>query len=346
MGGDHAPRAVVEGALAAVREDGARVALVGDRKRIEAEVEALGGRLEEIEILVADEVVTMAESPAQALRTKRRSSIRVCGEAVRDGKADAFVTAGNTGAAMIVAKMIVGAEQGVDRPALAAVFPNPQGRTVILDVGANVDTKPEQLREFAVMGHSYARGVLGVESPRIGLLSIGSEEGKGDELTREGFEALESTGLNFVGNVEGSDVFSGGVDVIVCDGFVGNAILKSAESLVEFIVATMRDEFGASPRTRLGFALSKPAFHALQRRTDYAEYGAAPLLGVRGGCFIAHGRSSPRAIRSSIRRAVEFCTADVAGKIREIVAELHEQERRLLPQDPPADAEGEGNPTT
>ncbi len=330
MGGDHAPAAVVAGALAAAREDGTELLLVGDPVKINKEIDEIGGARDSVEIVPARQVVTMSDSPVTALRSKRKSSIRLCGDLVQEGRAAAFVTAGNTGAAMIVAKMVIGTIDGVDRPALAGVFPNPKGRTVVLDVGANVDTKPGQLREFAVMGHSYAHEVLGVESPRIGLLSIGAEKGKGDEITKQVFDVLKTTGLNFVGNVEGSDVFGGTVDVIVCDGFVGNAILKSAESLVEFIVSTLKDEFGSSPRTRLGFALSKPAFRALQRRTDYAEYGAAPLLGVRGGCFIAHGRSNPRAIRSSIRRAVEFCAADVAGKIRDKVAELHAQEELLL----------------
>ncbi len=330
MGGDHAPRAVVEGALAAARHDGARLALVGDPDRLADELDALDGGGSGIEIVPAAETVSMTDSPFAPLRGKRRSSIRVCGDLVADGRAAGFVTAGNTGAAMIVAKMVVGTVRGVDRPALAAVFPNASGRTVVLDVGANVDSRPEQLREFAVMGESYAHEVLGIAAPRVGLLSIGSEEGKGDDLTRQVFDVLQTTGLNFVGNVEGSDVFAGTVDVIVCDGFVGNAILKSAESLVEFIVGALREEFGGSLRTRLGFGLSKPAFRSFQRRTDYAEYGAAPLLGVRGGCFIAHGRSSPRAIRSSVRRAVEFCAADVAGKIRDKLAELHAQEDRLL----------------
>jgi glycerol-3-phosphate acyltransferase PlsX len=246
-----------------------------------------------------------------------------------------MVTAGNTGAAMIVAKLVVGTVRGVDRPALAGVFPSARGRTVVLDVGANVDTKPEQLREFAVMGHFYAQEVLGTPSPRVGLLSIGAEEGKGDDVTKQVFEVMKTTGLNFVGNVEGGDVFGANADVIVCDGFVGNAILKSAEALVELVSSTLRVELERTFRTRLGYALARPAFQALRQRTDYAEYGAAPLLGVNGGCFIAHGRSNARAIQSAIRRAVEFCTADLAGKIRDKVAELHAQEELLLRSDGP-----------
>jgi len=330
MGGDHAPRAVVEGALRAAREDRTGVLLVGDRGVLEAELTDLGGSVEDVEIVHASEVVEMTDPPVAPLRSKRDSSIRICSDLVRDGRASAMVTAGNTGAAMIVAKVVVGTIRGVDRPALAGVFPSEHGRTVVLDVGANIDTKPEQLREFAVMGHFYAQEILHTPSPRVGLLSIGAEEGKGDDLTRQVFEVMKTTGLNFVGNVEGSDVFGGEVDVIVCDGFVGNAILKSAESLVEFVTGTLEDELRSSWRTRLGYALAAPALSALVRKTDYAEYGAAPLLGVKGGCFIAHGRSSSKAIQSAIRRAVEFCSADVAGKIRDKVAELHTQEELLL----------------
>ncbi|MCZ6506979.1 MAG: phosphate acyltransferase PlsX [Acidobacteria bacterium] len=335
MGGDHAPEAVVEGAVRAAREDGTGILLVGDHERLAGELDKLGAAPETLETVHASEVVGMADPPIAPLRQKRDSSIRVCGDLVRDGRAQALVSAGNTGAAMIVAKVVVGAIKGVDRPALAGVFPNPKGRTVVLDVGANVDTKPEQLREFAVMGHFYAQEVLRTPAPRVGLLSIGSEEGKGDDVTRRVFEVMKTTGLNFVGNVEGSDVFGGDLDVIVCDGFVGNAILKSAESLVEFVAATLRGELRRSWRARLGYVLAAPAFRALRRKTDYAEYGAAPLLGVGGGCFIAHGHSNAKAIHSAIRRAVEFCSADLADKIRDKVAELHAQEELLLRLDGP-----------
>lgn len=333
MGGDHAPATVVEGALRAAVDDGTRILLVGDREVVTAELERLAAAPPQIEIVHAGETVGMSDAPTMPLRQRRDSSIRRCGDLVREGRAQAMVTAGNTGAALIVAKVVVGTVQGVDRPALAAVLPSARGRTVVLDVGANVDTKPEQLREFAVMGHFYAQEVLGTPSPRVGLLSIGAEEGKGDDVTKQVFEVMKTTGLNFVGNVEGSDVFGGDVDVIVCDGFVGNAILKSAESLVELVTSTLRAELERSWRSRLGYALARPAFDALRRRTDYAEYGAAPLLGVDGGCFIAHGRSSARAIQSAIRRAVEFCAADLAGKIRGKVAELHTQEKLLLQAD-------------
>jgi phosphate acyltransferase len=273
----------------------------------------------------------MDEPAVTPIRRKRRSSIRICADLVKEGRAQALVTAGNTGAAMIAAKMVVGTAAGVDRPALAAVFPNQRGgRTVLLDVGANVDSKPLHLREFAVMGHFYAQEVVGTPSPRIGLLSIGEEEGKGTGWTRAVYRVLQSTGLNFVGNVEGRDVFNGSVDVIVCDGFVGNVVLKSAEALAELLLGMLREEILESPRARMGYFLARPAFDRFRERTDYSEYGAAPLLGVNGGCFIGHGRSNGRAIQNAIRRAMEFCAARLDRKIRDKIAELHSQEERLF----------------
>jgi phosphate acyltransferase len=330
MGGDFAPSSPVQGAFRAAVEDGTSILLVGDRARVEPELARLGDHGGRIEVVHAEEVVGMDEPAITPIRKKRRSSIRLCGELVKEGRAQATLTAGNTGAAMIVAKMVIGAIAGVDRPALAAVLPNQSGRTVLLDVGANVDTKPQHLREFAVMGHFYAQEVLGMASPRIGLMSIGEEEGKGTDLTREVFKVLKRTGLNFVGNVEGRDVFNGTVDVIVCDGFVGNVVLKSAEACAEMIGRMLREEIGKSARTKLGYVFAKPAFDALRQRTHYSEFGAAPLLGVNGGCFIGHGRSDAKAIQNAVRRAVEFSTAEVHQKILAKVAELHSQEERML----------------
>ncbi len=327
MGGDFAPRAVVQGAWQAA-EDGSHILLVGRRERLEREVAKLGALPRRMEIVHADEVVAMDES-ATAVRKKRQSSVARCAELVRAGEAQAMVSAGHTGAAMVAAKLWIGAIPGVDRPALAATFPNRHGRTVVLDVGANVESRPEHLRQFAVMGHFYAQEVVGTSRPRIGLLSIGEEAGKGTELTREAFQALANTGLNFVGNVEGHDVFSGDADVVVCDGFVGNVLLKAAESMAELIVGMMREELLRDPRTRIGGWLARPAFVNFKRRTDYTEFGAVPLLGVEGGCFIAHGRSNAKAVRSAIRRAEEFCAAELHQKIRAKVAELHAEEARL-----------------
>ncbi len=331
MGGDHAPQSAVEGAVRAAREDGTDILLVGDRARVEPELARLGVTRDlRLELVHAEEVVGMDEPAITPIRKKRRSSIRLCAQLVKEERAQAMVSAGNTGAAMIAAKMVIGTIPGVDRPALAAVLPNAGGRTVLLDVGANVDSKPAQLREFAVMGHFYAQVVLGTESPRIGLMSIGEEEGKGTDLTREVFKVLKKTGLHFVGNVEGREVFNGEVDVIVCDGFVGNVVLKSAESLAVLFGRMLREELGRNARTKAGYLLAKPAFARFRARTDSSEYGAAPLLGVNGGCFIGHGSSNARAVQNAIRRAVEFSAADLASKIRDKVAELHSQEERLL----------------
>ncbi len=329
MGGDYAPRSTAEGSFRAAVENDAQILLVGDRARIEGELDKLGDHQGRIVIEHADQVVAMEER-AVAVRHKRNSSIRVCARLVKEGRAQAMVTAGHTGATMIAAKTVIGSIPGVDRPALAGVFPNRRGRTVVLDVGANVSAKAAHLRQFAVMGHFYAQEIVGTPSPRVGLMSVGEEEGKGSELTREVFKVLQKAGLNFVGNVEGRDVFRGSVDVIVCDGFVGNVVLKTSESLVSYLDYLLRQEFRGKLRTRLGYRLVAPAFSEYQRLTDWSEYGAAPLLGVRGGCFIGHGRSNAKAIRNAIKRAVEFCTADLHNKIRDKMVELHEQEEQIL----------------
>ena len=330
MGGDHAPAAVVEGAWEAAVEDGVPVLLVGRAREISRRLKKLGKAGELIEVVDAEEVVAMDEPAITPIRRKRRSSIRVCCELVHEGRAEALVSFGNTGAALTAAKMVIGMTRGVDRPALAAVFPNRRGKTVVLDVGANVRTRPAQLRQFAVMGHFYAQEVLGDPAPRIGLLSIGEEDAKGTDTMKQGLKVLQETGLNFVGNVEGGDVFEGSVDVVVCDGFVGNVLLKSAESMATLMSGMLREELAASWRTRLAFLLGRPALERMKRRTDYQETGAVPLLGLEGGCFIGHGRSRGKAIRSAIRQAVDYCDAGLLRKIRAKVAELHEQEERLL----------------
>lgn len=330
MGGDHAPRAVVEGAFAAATADGASILLVGREEVLREELARLGDAGDRLQVVHAEEVVGMDDPATAPLRRKRRSSIRIACDLVGKGQAQAVVSAGNTGAAMTAAMKAIGTIPGVDRPALAAVMPNRSGRTVLLDVGANVTTKPHHLRQFAVMGHLYAQQVLGTPRPRVGLLSVGEEEGKGTELTREVFRVLKETGLNFVGNVEGRDVFAGTADVVVCDGFVGNVVLKASEALAGMVREMLEEEVRSSLRTRLGAALVMPAFRALKARTDPNQFGAAPLLGVRGGCFVGHGRSSAIGIRNAIRRATEFCAHEVHEKIREQMALIHQQEVAVL----------------
>lgn len=329
MGGDFAPRSAVEGAFEAVQTSDLRILLVGPRKRLEAELARLGDHGGRLEIIDADQVVAMEEKASTVLR-KPRASVRVCVELIKSGRAEAMVSAGHTGAAMIAAKTILGTVPGVDRPALAAVFPNRSGRTVILDVGANVGARASHLRQFAIMGHFYAQEILKTPSPRVGLMSVGGEEGKGTDVLRDVFQGLKESGLNFIGNVEGSDVFSGTVDVIVCDGFVGNVVLKTAESVVSYMVSVIQHEMGGSMSSRFGFLLARPGLKGVLRRTDWSEYGAAPLLGLRGGCFIGHGRSNPKAIQNAILRCSEFVTADLHRRIETKVMELHAQEEQLF----------------
>jgi glycerol-3-phosphate acyltransferase PlsX len=315
MGGDHGPAVVVEGAVAAVREFGASVVLVGDTAAIEREL----ARLEApkgVEVRHASQVVGMGESPSQALRRKRDSSLRVAAELVRDGDASAFVSAGNTGAAMAVAMFVVGVLRGVDRPAIAAVLPNLKRFTVLLDVGANVDPKPWHLFQFAVMGHVYARDILGIERPRVGLLSVGEEEGKGNELTKEAYEQLKDSSLNFIGNVEGRDIYNGHCDVVVADGFTGNVALKISESLAEMVGAMIREELTRDLRSRIGAALARPAFDRFKKRVDYAEMGGAPLLGIDGAAIICHGASPVKAIKNAVRVAGEWAKAGLNDHIK------------------------------
>jgi glycerol-3-phosphate acyltransferase PlsX len=270
----------------------------------------------------------MDDPPTAPVRTKRDSSLAVCARLVRDGVANAFVTAGNTGAAMVAAKLTLGTLKGVERPALAAPVPGIDKQTLLLDVGANVDCKPKHLVQFAVMGHFYSQAVLGVARPRVGLLSVGEEEGKGDRLTQETYRLLNEVGLNFVGNVEGRDVYAGTVDVVVCDGFVGNVVLKVSEGLGEMVFALLKREARRSPLSAAGFLLAKSAFAGFKRQVDYAEYGGAPLLGVRGACLVGHGRSNSKAIRNALRYAHSYATRGVIPHIEEKIAELHARQDR------------------
>jgi len=318
MGSDHAPRAEVEGAILAARELDARVLLVGIESAVRQELARHKHRGLPIEIVNATEVVTMSDSPSQAFRRKKDSSLHIAARLVRDGLADAFISAGNTGAVMAVARFMLGTLPSVDRPALAAPFPNMKERiSVILDVGANVDSKPEQLEQFAVMGEIYYRAIWGVKRPRVALLSIGEEDTKGNELTRETAARLKLLPLNFTGNVEGRDVFRGNVDVIVCDGFIGNIALKISEGLVEHIGAMLKKAIRSSLRSQIGYALSKRAFDDFRKRTDNSETGGVPLLGVRGITIIGHGRSNANAIKNAVRVASELCRARINEKIEQ-----------------------------
>jgi len=321
VGGDHGPRVVVEGAVAAARELGIEVQLIGPQEIVGEELRRAAGDGLPISLVDAPEAVGMGEKVSRST-LKKRSSMLVGLERLRDGQADAFFSAGNTAACWTIAKLTLGLLPEVDRPALAAVVPNRSGHTVLIDVGANAHCKARHLEEFAVMGKVYARAVLHVANPRVGLMSMGEEETKGTELTKEVLEVLKDSSLNFVGNVEGHDVFTGKVDVIVMDGYTGNVLLKASESLAESILHLIREEIGASARTRLGAWLSRPAFRRVRQRIDASEYGGAPLLGVRGCCVIGHGRSNAYAIKHGVRVAAEFFTSGANARIEEEVRQL------------------------
>jgi glycerol-3-phosphate acyltransferase PlsX len=316
MGGDHGPAVVVEGAVAAVREFDASVILVGDRQAIESEIRRLGAQSLDLEVRHASEVVGMAESPSAALRRKRDSSLRVSAELVRDGKASAFISAGNTGAALAISMFVIGVLRGIDRPAIAAVLPSLRGFTVLIDAGANVAPKAWHLFQFAIMGHVYARDILGLDRPRVGLLSVGEEEGKGNDLTRETFDLLKESRLNFIGNIEGRDVYNGGCDVIVTDGFTGNVALKISESLAEMVGAMIKEELTRDIRSKVGAALAVPAFGRFRKRVDYTEMGGAPLLGIDGAAIICHGASPVKAIKNAVRVASEWAKAGLNEHIK------------------------------
>lgn len=320
MGGDNAPQVNVAGAIEAARAYGVEIILVGDSFALRREL--LSHSISNLKITIepASQIISMDDSPIIALRQKKDSSITRAIYLVKEGKADAIISAGNTGAMMAASKVILGTLKGVDRPAIAAIFPTLNEPCVILDVGANVDCKPHHLSQFAVMGSIYARYILGKEKPRLGLLSIGEEAAKGNELTREAYKILSKSSLNFTGNVEGRDIFKGEVDVIVCDGFIGNIVLKASESMAELFDVVLKEELGSKPCYRIGAKLCEKALKNFVRKIDYAEHGGAPLLGIDGVSIISHGRSSARAIKNAIRVAKESVEKKVNFYIDENLA--------------------------
>jgi glycerol-3-phosphate acyltransferase PlsX len=324
MGSDRSPKPELEGALQAARHFGVRVLLVGPQEQIKADLSRYPGAARlPIEIVHASQIITMDDKAAQAVRAKRDSSIRVGLRLVRDGHAAGFVTAGNTGAAMATAKIILGMLPGVNRPALAAVFPTVLGTAAaLLDVGANVDCEPRNLEQFAVMGETYFRSMFGTKKPRVGLLSIGEEESKGNQLTLASFHLLKQLPLNFVGNVEGRDLYNGKVDVIVADGFAGNVALKTSEGVANLVRAVLRETLKATITRQVGAMLSRNAFTDFKKRLDHTEYGGAPLLGVKGVCFITHGSSNTNAIKNAIRVAAEFADRRINREIEKGLASI------------------------
>ncbi len=322
MGGDHAPRDVVDGALAAVRHMDLGVILVGSAERVEAELERHAELdRDRVRVKAADTVVGMAESPANALRRKPTASIKVAAEAVQRGEAAAFFSAGHTGGTVMAAYGALGMLRGVDRPALAATIPTKRQPAILLDVGASVECRPGHLLQFAIMGSVYARVALGHDRPRVGLLSIGEEETKGNDLTREAHQLLKAAPIDFIGNIEARDVYAGVADVIVCDGFTGNIALKVSEGLVEVVEDLLGEELSRTLTLRMGSLLTRRALRRFRRRVDYSEYGGAPLLGVAGVAVVGHGRSSPKAVRNAVVMAYRFAAGRFLERVQhEIMA--------------------------
>jgi glycerol-3-phosphate acyltransferase PlsX len=327
MGSERAPKPEIEGAIQAARQYGVRVLLIGPEATVKAELDRHPAALRlPIEIVHASEYITM-DDKVEAVRAKRDSSMRVGLRMVREGQAAGFVTAGNTGAAMATAKVVLGAVAGVDRPALAAVFPTAPGPpAMLLDVGANVDCEPHNLEQFAVMGDIYFRAMFGKRSgtpgPRVGLLSIGEEEAKGNQLTREAFQLLKQLPLNFIGNVEGRDLYNGKVDVIVADGFVGNVALKISEGVANLVRTALKESLKATITSQVGALLSRSAFIDFKKRLDHTEYGGAPLLGLKGVCIITHGSSNANAMKNAVRVAAEFAERGINDSIERGLAAL------------------------
>ena len=330
MGGDFGPAVVVEGAVTAAREFGLASVLVGDKSAVEREIVRLRAQDLPVTVRHASQVVGMAEPPSHALRRKRDSSLRVAAELCKEGECQALVSAGNTGAAMAIGMYVMGLLPGVDRPAIAAALPSLSGYTILIDAGANVDPKPRHLFQFAIMGHVYSRDIVGKDNPRVGLLSVGEEEGKGNELTKEAYEKLRHSSINFIGNVEGRDIYNGRSDVVVTDGFTGNMSLKLLEGGIRELLDMLREEASSTTRGKLGGWLIRPAARRTRARLDPDTYGGAYLLGLRGLAVIAHGNSGRRAIANAIRLAARGAEHRVVERLGEKLAAAAEPSQRAL----------------
>lgn len=327
MGGDRAPGVVVDGAVQAARSSGVEVILVGQKDRLDRELARFSPLPDNLKVQHASEVIKMSESPATSVRRKPDSSICRIVELAKAGQADAIVSAGNTGAMVCACSLGLGLLQGIERPGIAIVIPSLKGPVVVLDVGANLDPKPIHLLQYGVMGATYVRHVIGEPNPTVGLLNVGEEASKGTDFIRQAFKLLDESSLNFIGNVEGRDIYTGKCSVIVCDGFVGNVALKVSEGMAFALAELLRRELKRTLWNRMGAALLLPAFQRLRRQMDYAQYGGVPLLGVNGACVISHGSSNAKAIRNAIAAAAAFVTHQVN---REILAASHEFQKASL----------------
>ncbi len=321
MGGDFGPRVTVEGAIKASREYKTDVLLVGVEDLIKKEFDKFNHSQSNVTIVNAAEAIDMGEG-ILSIRRKKKSSIRIGAQLVKDGEADAFVSMGNTAAVVYISKKILGALKGVEKPALSLLVPSMKGLTLLIDVGANVNCRPHHLEQFAVMGHTFMGSVMGIKKPRIGLMSVGEEKIKGNELTKEAFERLQDSPLNFIGNVEGKDIYSGKADVIVSDGFTGNVALKVSEGVVETFSYFARTEIMKNFFAKIGLFLMKRNLKKIYKKVDYTEYGGAQLLGINGVCIIGHGRSNSNAVKNAIGLAKDFVLNKVQDKIQYDLAEL------------------------
>jgi glycerol-3-phosphate acyltransferase PlsX len=316
MGGDNAPQVVVQGAFQAAKEWGIDITFVGDRDAIEATLPVGRGRTH-IRVHHCKEMVRMDEAPLKAVRSKREASVSVAFDLVKKGAVDAVVSAGNSGATLAAAILTLGRIEGIERPALPGILPVENGKVILIDVGANVDCRPVHLFQFGVMADAFARSSLGMDNPRVGLLSIGEEGGKGNEQVRSAHDLFRNSPLNFIGNVEGRDIFSGHVQIVVCDGFVGNVVLKLSEGLAEGMVRMLREEMMNSMAGKASLWFNRPMFKRFMQRVDYAEYGGAPILGIKGVGIVCHGGSSVKAIKNAVRMARDFAKEDVQAKLSE-----------------------------
>jgi len=321
MGGDFGPKVTVEGAVKASQEHNVEILLVGDEAQIKKEFERHSRSRAKVTIICASEAISMGEG-LFSFRRKQRSSIRIGAQLVKDGEAEAFVSAGNTAAVVYISKRVLGALKGIDKPALSLLVPTLKGLTLLIDVGASVNCRPHHLEQFAIMGHIFMENILGLKRPRIGLMSVGEEKSKGNELTKEAFERLHTSPLNFIGNVEGKDIFSGKADIIVSDGFTGNVALKVSEGVVETFFYMARNEIMKNIFSKIGFLLMKRNLKKVYKKVDYTEYGGAQLLGVNGVCIIGHGRSNSTAIKNAVRLAKDFVVYRVQDKIQNEIAKL------------------------
>lgn len=321
MGGELGPEEMVTGAIQAVEESDLAVALIGDQAILNSVIQKLSLSSSRLEVIHASETISMDESPFEAIRKKKDSSITIAFEQVKNGKVDAVVSAGNSGATMASAIRSLGRLESISRPGIASIFPTLKKPLVMMDVGANVDCRPQHLYQFGVMGAAFSNNLFQINKPSIGLLSIGEEGGKGNVLVKSAHELFRKSTLNFIGNVEGRDIFQGDVDVIVCDGFVGNVCLKVSEGLAEAIISMLRTEISESFMAKMGYLLAQKAFNNFRKKVDYAEYGGAPLLGVNGTGIICHGRSNAKAIKNAIKVAAEMIRSKVNDHIIQLLAE-------------------------